>query len=191
MLAEVRDMWAFVRLVSSTGTRQAFSVFMAIVLLVVLSATPAVGKSPSQAGDHPTSAATQLVTTPAQLEAMRIRLLSLREGETTVLGVVEGFRVAATRSDGEISIVAIPLVSGTGGDARSDFTAATGPTFCSYAVASFLWGLGAAFLGLAALLGITIVGPFGIVITPYMAGLLAGFMGSYSLLLAAVSFYVC
>ena len=73
----------------------------------------------------------------------------------------------------------------------SDVTALSGPSFCGYAVASFLWGLGAGFLGLAALLGITITGPFGIVITPYMLGLLAGFMGSYSILLAAVSFYIC
>lgn len=79
-----------------------------------------------------------------------------------------------------------PAEQGGGG---GDVT--TQATFCSYAVASFLWGLGAGFVGLLALLGVTLTGPFGIVLGPAMLGWIAGFMGSWSVLLAAVSFYIC
>ena len=168
------------------------SIFTMVALLAVSSAAPAVGRSPNDEGGGQTSPATPLVNTPAQQQAMMNRLESMREGDTIVLGVVDGYRVIATRSAGQLNVLAIPLGSKDGLlGSGPDVTPLSGPSFCSYAVASFLWGLGAGFLALAAFLGITITGPFGIVIGPYTLGLLAGFMGSYSLLLSAVSFYLC
>lgn len=166
--------------------------FLMVALLVMSSAAPVAGRSPSGNGSFPTPPATQLINTPAQQQAMMQRLQALREGETITLGVVENYRINATRSAGQINVAAVPLAAnGDVGGPGSDVTAASGPSPCTYAVAAFLWGLGASFLGLAAFLGITITGPFGIVFTPYWLGFFAGLMGSWSVLLGAVSFYIC
>lgn len=179
-----------------SSQRRVFTLFLATALVItaafattggVAAAAPATKIVVPVPSASLTPSGLQL-TNAQQVQEQKLAswLGSIQDGQTASMALPGGYTLTASRVGGQKTITV-----STSFHVKLGVTPNERFPFCVAIVSAAIYSFGAAIFGLAAAIGFTIYLPFGVVVSPWLAGVIAGYLAVGAGINGIVGAFLC